>query len=228
MDELTKCFGIGPVKAKNLIEIHKIKTIEELRKAYSKDEKLLTSSQKIGLEYYEDFLERIPRSEMLKHKKVLNLKKSQGEIVGSFRRGLSDSGDIDVMLNMNIGEFKIFICKLQKKGYITDILAQGDKKMLGLCRLKDGKYRRIDIIRNTPEEYPYMLLYFTGSMEFNIAFRQHCLSLGISLSEHGFKPEIYGLKTEKDIFKFVNLEYVRPDERIDDSVIKKINYYHYK
>ena len=224
MNELQKVFGIGPAKAKNLIEVHNINNVKELRKASLKNDKLLTSSQKIGLECYEDLLERIPRKEMLRHKKILNLSKKQGQIVGSFRRGLPDSGDIDVMLNMNIDQFNSFINKLIKKGYITHILAHGDKKMMGICELKDGKSRRIDLIRNTEEEYPYMLLYFTGSMEFNIAFRYHCLSLGLSLNEHGFKPAVQGLKTEKDIFKFVNLKYVKPEERIDNSSIKKLSF----
>ena len=225
MDELTKVFGIGPAKAKLLIETHNIKNIKELRKAVKRREndKLLTDAQKIGLELYEDFLERIPRNEMLLHKKVLNLKKNEGQIVGSFRRGLPDSGDIDVMLNMSVKEFNNYISYLISKGYITHILAQGDKKILGVCRLnEDSMYRRIDLIRNTPEEYPYMLLYFTGSMEFNIAFRQHSLSLGLSLNEHGFKPAIYGLKTEKDIFNFLNLKYVTPKKRINSSSLKKI------
>jgi len=213
--KLLLIYGIGPVKAKNLITEHKIKSIYDLKIKSKKDEKLLTSSQKIGLLCYEDLLERIPRKEMIKHQKFLNIPKNKGEIVGSFRRKCESSGDIDVMLNMNITEFKEYIEYLKTINYLKFILAKGDKKMLGICKLKNGKYRRLDLIRNAPEEYPFMKLYFTGSGEFNVAFRSHCLKKGLSLNEHGFTPKIKGLFTEKDIFKYVGIKYVEPENRID-------------
>jgi len=219
--ELLQVYGIGPKKAKDLVDKYKIKSIEDLRQKSSKDPEILTEAQKIGLSCYEDLLERIPRSEMLEHKKILNLKK-RGEIVGSFRRKEESSGDIDVMLNMTNEEFEKFIDNLIKKKYINYILAKGDKKMLGICSIEGGKYRRLDLIRNSPDEYPYMILYFTGSAKFNVAFRQHCLTLGLSLNEHSFTPRVEGLKTEKDIFKHVGLEFVEPENRIDEYSLKKI------
>lgn len=212
--QLLQVYGIGPAKAKNLIEEHKIKSIEELTVKSLKYPKLLTDAQKIGLLTYEDLLERIPRKEMLKHQKILNLPKNKGEIVGSFRRKEESSGDIDVMLNMNSKEFNEFTTSLISKKYIRYVLAKGDKKMLAICKInEDSKYRRIDLIRNSPEEYPYMKLYFSGPKEFNIIFRNHCLKLGLSLNEHSFKPKIEGLKTEKDIFEYVGLKYVEPENR---------------
>ena len=124
-------------------------------------------------------------------KKILNLKKDKGEIVGSFRRKEETSGDIDIMLNMTSEDFEDFTNSLIKKNYIRYVLAKGDKKMLAICKINDDtKYRRIDLIRNSSEEYPYMKLYFTGPKEFNIVFRNHCLSLGLSLNEHSFTPNI--------------------------------------
>ena len=217
--DLLKIYGVGPKKANDLIEIHKISSINDLRLKSEKDLSILTNSQKIGLRFYEDLLERIPRSEMLKHQKIIK----KGEIVGSFRRKESTSGDIDVMLCMDTDEFNKFINVLIKQNYIKYVLARGDKKMLGICSLNDSsKHRRIDLIRNTEEEYPFMKLYFTGSAKFNVAFRQHCLTKGLSLNEHGFTPPVKGLKTEKDIFSYVDLEYVDPENRIDDrSILKK-------
>ena len=213
-NELLNIYGIGPAKAKNLVEEHKIKSIEDLRNKSSKDAKLLTDSQKIGLLCYEDLLERIPREEMLLHERILNLSKEKGEIVGSFRRNENSSGDIDVMLNMDLKEFQNFTSTLVEKEYIIYILANGPKKMLAICRLNgSSKYRRIDLIRNSPKEYPYMKLYFTGTKEFNVEFRQHCLNLGLSLNEHSFTPRVEGLKTEEDIFTHVGLKYVSPENR---------------
>ena len=215
--QLLNVYGIGPSKAKSLIENFDIKSIEDLRKKSKKNPDILTTAQHIGLKCYEDLLERIPREEMLQHKKILDIPKEKGTIVGSFRRKEKNSGDIDVMLNMNKVEFDAFINNLDSKGYIKYYLAKGDKKILAVCQLKDGKYRRIDLIRNSEEEYPFMKLYFTGSAKFNVAFRQHCLTKGLSLNEHSFTPKVEGLKTEKDIFKYVGLEYVKPENRIDSS-----------
>jgi DNA polymerase/3'-5' exonuclease PolX len=221
LQKLLFIYGVGNSKAKNLIENYKIKSIEDLCEKSAKDDKILTKAQKIGLLCYEDLLERIPRKEMLKHQKILDLDINQGEIVGSFRRKAESSGDIDVMLNMNKEEFNNFIKELIDKKYLKFILARGDTKLLGICQINKGKYRRIDLIRNSKEEYPFMKLYFTGSGEFNVAFRKHCLKLGLSLNEHGFTPKIEGLKTEKDIFKYVGLKYMKPENRIDEKSIVK-------
>ena len=214
--ELLQVYGIGPKKVKDLIDKYKIKSLDDLRLKSSKDPEILTDAQKIGLFCYEDLLERIPRSEMLQHKKIIK----KGEIVGSFRRKEESSGDIDVMINMTSEEFENYVDSLIKKKYIKYILAKGDKKMLGICSLEGGKLRRLDLIRNSPEEYPYMILYFTGSAKFNVAFRQHCLKMGFSLNEHSFTPRVEGLKTEKDIFRHVGLEFVEPENRIDEYSLK--------
>lgn len=62
---LTNVYGIGPKKAKELIE-KGVTSIDDLRK--NKDT-LLNDVQRTGLRYYEDILERIPRSEIDEFKK---------------------------------------------------------------------------------------------------------------------------------------------------------------
>ena len=60
--------------------------------------------QKKGLKYYEDILKRIPRLEIEHYKTKfgrINDKIPTGthfEIVGSYRRGADNSGDIDVII----------------------------------------------------------------------------------------------------------------------------------
>ena len=58
LDELAKIWGVGPAAAKKLYE-SKIRSIADLRKR----PELLTTNQKTGLKYFEDFNERMPRSE---------------------------------------------------------------------------------------------------------------------------------------------------------------------
>ena len=61
-------YGVGPKKAKDLVE-KGIKTIAELRERQTE---LLNDSQRAGLKYYEDILERIPREEVDEYNKIFN------------------------------------------------------------------------------------------------------------------------------------------------------------
>jgi DNA polymerase beta len=223
INNLTNIHGIGPVKAKDLVEKHNIKSIDELKDR----QELLNDKQIIGLRYYQDFNLRIPRQEMVKHELFImeHIQKVIPEIavqvVGSYRRGANDSGDIDVIITHidnpenydNI--IKNIISELKKVKYLYDDFAVGTHKYLGVCRLKYHKiYRRIDILYATKNVWPFSILYFTGSAEFNIILRNLALSKGYSLNEYGFTPKPkQEFETEEDIFKFLGLRYIEPIER---------------
>ena len=225
VDELTRIHGIGPAKAKDLFESG-IKTIEDIRK----DTSILNKSQLIGLKYLEEFEARIPRVEIEKHETYINaiFKKINSKlhvtIVGSYRRGAKDSGDIDMIISHdddpeNIeNELKHIVTEMTKEKYLTDDLALGAHKYLGVCRLKHHrKHRRIDMLYARAKEYPFSLLYFTGSAEFNIYLRNLALAKNLSLSEYGLKRKKELIKdkfeTEKDIIEYLGCKYVSPEER---------------
>jgi len=239
LDTLSEVYGIGPAKAKALIS-GGIKTIAELRAASAKDPKLLNEKQKIGLVYYEDILERIPRSELREHEKLLlgNLDSDmKGIVVGSYRRGAESSGDIDVLITMNEGidqkaAFASYIKRIVDSGYMIEILSQGDQKCLSVVRLADGmKARRLDLLVVPNEQFPYALLYFTGSGDFNIAFRKHALRLGYTLNEHEMKPtgKVAGanpvplFRYEAEIFGFLGLKYKEPNQRIGAASVEELS-----
>jgi len=206
LDAFQKIYGVGPTKASEIIK-KGIITIEQLRE----NQNLLNDKQKIGLQYYEDLLERIPRSEMEKHEAILKGVIPEMELVGSFRRGAESSGDIDVLIK---GDLTRYVKTLKDMGYIKEILALGKHKCMAISKI--GKARRLDIL--LAEDYPYALLYFTGSDKFNIAFRQYALTKGYTLNEHSFTPKV-SLKTEKDIFTFLGLRYIEPSKRVDANQI---------
>ena len=128
----TNVYGIGPKKAKELVKKHNVSTIAELRE---RQDELLNDVQKKGLKYYEDILERIPRTEIVEYekklKKYINKIKgpnSQFEIVGSYRRGNKDSGDIDIIItdkDNNPEVFVRFIDILIKKKIMVEVLSIG-------------------------------------------------------------------------------------------------------
>jgi DNA polymerase/3'-5' exonuclease PolX len=223
-ETLLQIHGIGPAKAKELIDKAGIKHIDELNERQD----LLNDVQKKGLKYYKDTTLRIPRAEMEKHEAyIMSVIKTFGNgitasLTGSYRRQESSSGDIDCLItHCDEATFKKIINEFVAKKYITDIFAQGNKKVLAVGKLKMRRhYRRIDFMLTQEQEYPFALLYFTGSGPFNVAMRNYALSQGYSLSEYGLKDAdgkyVEGdFKTEQDIFKFLGLKYIAPEQRVN-------------
>lgn len=232
-------YGIGPKKAKELVVTHGIKTIDELRE---RQNELLNDKQKIGLKYYEDILKRIPRNEIeqfenIFKKTIIDISKTDStaklEVVGSYRRGAESSGDIDVIITSEKSEtFKDFLDKLIENKTIIEVLSRGSTKSLTIAKISESSIpRRVDFLYTTPDEYPFSVLYFTGSKIFNTVMRHHALSKGYTLNEHelsimegktkGKKVE-HVFQTEKDIFDFLGLAYKSPNERIDGRAIQPI------
>lgn len=238
VSSLTGVYGIGVVKAKSLIAAG-IKSVAALRESLAKDPTLLNDKQKIGLQYYEDILERIPRAEMESLEKVLlgNMKgRMKGVVVGSYRRGAADSGDIDVLLTMPDGPaparakvFHEYVERLQDSGFMVEVLSEGDQKCLSIVKLTPtSTARRLDLLLVPNEQFPFALLYFTGSGDFNVAFRKHALSLGYTLNEHEMKltgkvegaAPVPKMRYEAEIFAFLGLKYKEPHQRTGAAVVE--------
>ena len=107
------------------------------------------------------------------------------------------------------------------QGYLVEELALGNKKYNGICKLgRNGIGRRIDIMYTKPEEYPFAILYFTGSGEFNQMMRKMVNDKGYTMNEYSIKHSDTGKKVdhvfteEKDIFKFLEMGYVEPWQRL--------------
>lgn len=233
--ELMDVYGIGAVKARELFA-KGITNVAKLREAYARDSAILNDKQAIGLRYYNDLLQRIPRGEMDKHSGYITslIRRIDRdntliyEVTGSYRRGAKNSGDIDVLITDKSGAdtSKIFwtvIEELEKSDYVVETLAKGKKKFMGICKLADTN-RRLDMVYTTREHYPFALLYFTGSAEFNVEMRNWALSRGLSLNEYGFtdiktRRKIEGeFKTEADIFRYLGLSYIEPRSRIAGTI----------
>ena len=229
---LTDVYGIGPKKAKQLVD-EGITTIESLRENQDR----LNDVQKIGLQYYEDILKRIPRDEIDEYYVLfktifdnMNIPGSKFEIVGSYRRGAKSSGDIDVIITGKTNEvFKLFIDTLTTSNIIHEVLSRGATKSLTICKLPNSNiFRRVDFLFSSEEEYPFSVLYFTGSKTFNTVMRGYALKKGFTMNEHGIYHMVskkkgdkvpYIFRTEEDIFRFLGLTYKRPEERIDGRAV---------
>ena len=232
---LADVYGIGPKKAKELVE-KGITTIDQLRARQNE----LNDVQRVGLQYYEDILERIPRSEIEEYdgifQSIFNKISNQDpnarfEIVGSYRRGAKTSGDIDIIITGNSGTiYKNFVDELIKQNIITNILSRGLSKTLVIAKLPSNNSvaRRIDFLYSPPDEFPFAILYFTGSKAFNTVMRHKALEMGYTLNEHGLSimdNKVKGQKieqpfyNEKAIFDFLKMAYKTPVERQDGRAV---------
>ena len=102
-----------------------------------------------------------------------------------------------------------FIEKLHSKKILIEILSSGEAKSLTIGKLlKEGSIpRRIDFLYAPHEEYPFTLLYFTGSKEFNTAMRQHSLNVNLTLSEHGFYKVSHKTKLKQEKIQNILLDH---------------------
>eukprot|EP00095_Tigriopus_kingsejongensis_P001135 snap_masked-scaffold1099_size62903-processed-gene-0.14 protein:Tk01135 transcript:snap_masked-scaffold1099_size62903-processed-gene-0.14-mRNA-1 annotation:"dna polymerase beta-like" len=231
---LTRVSGIGPAKARELVEAG-ILTIEALRER----EDLLNAGQKIGLKHFEDFEKRVARPEIEAIEQTILKRLGREEkitICGSFRRGLPNSGDIDVLLTHDSYTsdksakahghlLKTLVSNL--KGLITDTISLGDSKFMGVCRLNlDDPYRRLDIRLVPRDQFYCAVLYFTGSDLFNKNMRAHALDQGFTLNEYTLRPidcahvaeAALPISCEEDIFDYISYHYKEPSERTLASV----------
>ena len=164
--------------------------------------------------------------------KEAQAKEAKFEIVGSYRRGAESSGDIDLIITSKTPAIFInFIDSLIKTGVIQEVLSRGPTKCLVITKLpnKDTS-RRVDFLYTTPEEFPFAILYFTGSKIFNTVMRHEALAKELTMNEHGLYSLVgkkkgekvnHTFRTEQDIFDYLGLEYKAPHERTDGRAIIK-------
>lgn len=228
--ELSQVYGIGPATADKLIDLG-VTSLFDLRQKVQAGAIHLNDNQKIGLDYVEDFKQRIPRAEV-KHigDYIIQVIQSlapgnQAEIVGSYRRGRSDSGDIDILFTgQNV--LNDVVNYLQQIGLLYHNFAHGEVSLHSTYwngyPQQRGILRKVDIRYVAPESWATALLHSTGSDRFNVDLRNRALSLNMTLSEHGIYPfdpitrqkgAAIPVQTEEDVFRLLGLAYVPPEQR---------------
>ena len=209
--DITKIPGIGEETAKKL----NISSEEDLKENLDK----LTKSQRIYVKYIEDLQKTIPRKEAQDWEKTFKYPKIKTHLVGSYRRGKEQMGDLDLIIVSSLpAKMKKLIQKWKKRKWWVETVNEGSKKLTVLVRLeKTSPVRQLDIRLVKPSELPFSLLYFTGSATFNVKMRTAAKKMGYRLNEYGLfkgKKKVKNLKSEKDIFKKLNMKYVDPKDRI--------------
>jgi DNA polymerase/3'-5' exonuclease PolX len=209
---LIEIAGIGKTKADILIE-NGLKSMAELQQEKWQDQ--LTDGTKLLMKYKP--LRKIPRDSIQKIESRLIGFNPSTKLVGSYLRHKPYSRDIDVMIVSNkkkiLDEYVKYLKEVANFKSIH-IYAQGTDKMSLLVKFKTT-YLKIDVFVSTVAQQHAMLLYSTGSKEFNIKMRSIAKRQGYLLNQRGLSKSnvIIPVKSEKDIFKKLHMDYVPAQNR---------------
>ncbi|GMM35927.1 DNA-directed DNA polymerase IV [Saccharomycopsis crataegensis] len=150
---LTNIFGVGPAIARNWYEAYHITSMDDVKAKAKNGTIKLTKEQRLGIEYYDDWNQSIEREMIDLHYEMMKEVCKEVDpsldvhIMGSYRRGLSRSHDIDFFLTspnyktkhqlVNSGVAKKLMGKLNAIGYLQCELSGSDTKFLSGAKLVD-------------------------------------------------------------------------------------------
>ena len=141
----------------------------------------------------------------------------RAEAAGSFRRGMETVGDLDfIVASSNPVPIMNWFTSMDG---IAEVTAHGDTK--SSIRLEGGMQADLRVVPT--EQFYFALHHFTGSKDHNVRMRQKALSMGLSLSEWGLRPQEekdasrkvgeIEADSEEDVFKALGLAFVHPSLR---------------
>lgn len=137
-------------------------------------------------------------------------------VAGSFRRAKETVHDLDFLVSTK--ETALVCEDFTTLPQVESVIVCGETK--ASVRLKNGIQCDLRAVSNA--QFPYALMYFTGSKEHNVAIRSLALKKGLSLNEYGFSPaenakatvEIpTDLHEEREIYQFLGLRFIEPELR---------------
>jgi DNA polymerase/3'-5' exonuclease PolX len=213
IDLFRSVYGIGPVTAFKLYN-QGYRTLEDLWYRAP-----LTQAQKIGIQWYEHLKLPIARTEMdLINQTIGSYLDPYGikwEITGSYRRQEPFSNDIDILVQAQPDLNLLGVVTVLRDILPAD-LAMGPTKYMGVLRLPEYNGHRIDIRLVPPQNWPFALMYFTGSQRFNILMRARAIQLKYKLNEYGLYDshnQPLPASSEDDIFHWLHVTYLPPIAR---------------
>lgn len=137
---------------------------------------------------------------------------SRVAVAGSFRRAKETVHDLDFLVAT---KEPAELCRyFTTFPIVSSVIACGETK--ASVRLENGLQCDLRAISNA--EFPFALMYFTGSKEHNVAIRQRALKKGWSLNEYALTP-VEGaapppeITDEPELYKALGLRYIAPELR---------------
>ena len=224
--------GVGPKKVKALHDKLGIASIEQLEAACKAG--TVATLDGFGQKTQSKILEGIQfkRTYASRHhldtalsvaEPVLESLRAHPEVIrcstaGSLRRWRETIGDVDFLVSSKNPSAVIEFFVSQPG--ILSVSAKGETKASVI--LPGGIQADLRVVSDA--EFPFALLYFTGSKEHNIVMRQRAIQRGLRLNEYGlFKSKeetrdptlLVSCKTEEDVFVELGLAHIPPEMRED-------------
>ncbi len=223
--ELTKIPGLGPKTLKLLRSELGVEDLDGLKAAIAAErlrglpglgktteEKIGRAMERLGLHGKDrrtPLAEALPLARMLASR-IGGVAGVEAAVpCGSIRRFSETIGDIDIVVATDDpATVSGFVVAMPE---VDEVIGAGDTKTSFLTR--DGM--QVDVRSVKPDQMGSAMLYFTGSKTHNIALRQRAIDRGLLLSEYGLfqGEEIVASKTEEEIYRALDLEYIPPQLR---------------
>jgi DNA polymerase (family 10) len=228
--EMLRIPGFGPRRAKTVYEELGIRTIEELE--HSCRENRLAALKGFGSRSQENILRGIALVKRYRERTLLADAEDQARVVvaaietvagiqrlsiaGSLRRRRETIKDIDIVVASPDPE-PVMTAFVGCAG-VDAVLARGPTK----SSVRLGSGLQVDLRVVSDLEFPFALLYFTGSKQHNIAMRGRALRRGLKLNEYGLFEGDTALPCpgEAAIFERLGLAYIPPELREDQGEIE--------
>src|SRR2546425_3172966 len=229
--------GLGPKKIKALHDELGIETVEQLEQACKEGK--IAKLKGFGEKTQQNIVEGINRRRAYASRhlisealplagSLLEALRSHPNVIrcssaGSLRRHREVIGDVDLLASSK-RPAAVLNFFTQQPG-ILNVIAKGETKASIL--LQGGIQSDLRVVSDP--EFPFALMYFTGSKEHNIVMRQRAIERGLRLNEYGLfrskvetrDPKLLVLcKTEEEIFEKLDLHFVPPEMREDAGEIK--------
>ena len=220
-------WGVGDILAKKIVN-KKIYNIKMLKDAINKGDLVLTRQQMIGLKYYDDLNEKIPRNEVKVYTDLLKklFKRINVNIynAGSYLAKKEFCGDIDLIISYDKDYDLVNLKKkiyeiMEKESIIKETLSSGTEKSIYIVKIDNYKYYRKMDIAFVKEKYLYFyLLYFGSGRDFSKKIRTIASKKGYKLNEKGLFDKNnrrinFNPKSEEEIFKYLGVDYVEHEDR---------------
>jgi DNA polymerase (family 10) len=230
--EMLQIQGLGPKKVKALNDKLGVTTVEQLEKVCREGkvaeldgfgEKTQTKILE-GIQFRRQYASRHLLSAALAvAEPILESLRAQPEVVrcstaGSLRRFKEVIGDIDFLASSKNPAAVIDF--FTKQAGVMSVSAKGDTK--ASVMLAGGIQADLRVVSD--REFPFALLYFTGSKEHNIVMRQRAIQRGLRLNEYGlFHSDVETRDPkllvpccdEEEIFEQLGLACIPPELRED-------------
>ncbi|HNY71472.1 MAG TPA: DNA polymerase/3'-5' exonuclease PolX [Syntrophorhabdus sp.] len=228
--ELMQIPNLGPKKIKVLYDELEITNIGELEYA-CKENRLIhltgfgeKTQEKVlkGIEFFKrhkgEFLfgDVYQEAERIRQRLSTIVDPIWAEVCGSIRRRKEVVRDMDILVAAeNHEKITSFFVSMPE---VDQVLVTGETKTS--VRMKSGIEADLRVV--TRQEFPYALVYFTGSKEHNVRLRGIAKKKGWKLNEYGIfdGDNLVTCKSEEEIYRALGLPYIPPELREDSGEIE--------